>query len=133
MSTSLAASQTVNKASTGTSVGSSGSPVSQGSIVTFSASVLAVAPGAGTSTWTVTFKDGSTMLGSKMLSSGQMTFSTSGLAAGTHANTASYGGDGNFPSYRAAEPARTTWAAPTSRAATLWASASPTPALAART
>jgi hypothetical protein len=46
---------------------------------------------------TVTFMDGSTMLGSTSLSNGIATFSITTLGAGTHALTASYRGDGtNF-------------------------------------
>src|SRR5262249_1369117 len=43
----------------------------------------------------VTFKDGSTTLGTGSLASGQATFTTSSLAAGSHSLTAVYGGDTN--------------------------------------
>ena len=67
--------------------------------VTFTATVQASAPGSGTPTGTVTFKDITTVLGTGTLTgSGQATFSTSALAVGTHAITASYGGDNNFTS-----------------------------------
>src|SRR5439155_5855181 len=64
--------------------------------VTFTATVSAVAPGAGTATGTVTFKDGATTLGTGSLSSGQATFTTTSLAAASHSITAVYNGDGNF-------------------------------------
>src|SRR5437867_3590260 len=68
-----------------------------GQPVTFTATVPATRPGAGTPTGTVTFKDGSSTLGTGTLdSSGQATFVTSTLAVGSHSITASYGGDASF-------------------------------------
>src|SRR5439155_7590842 len=96
-STSTALSQTVNKANTTTAVTSSPNPSVFGQSVTFTATVSAVAPGAGSPTGTVTFKDGATTLGTGTLSGGQATFSASSLSAGGHATiTAVYGGDANF-------------------------------------
>src|SRR5439155_1945416 len=61
------------------------------------ASVTGTEPGAGTPSGTVTFQDGATPLGTGTLnSSGQAMFSTSALAAGTHAITAVYAGDTTF-------------------------------------
>ena len=55
------------------------------------------APGAGTPTGTVTFSEGTTMLGTGTLdSNGQSTFSTSSLALGSNMITAVYSGDTNF-------------------------------------
>jgi len=68
-----------------------------GQSVTFTATVTAKSPGAGTATGTVTFKDGSSTLGTGTLdSSGQAMFTTSTLAVGPHSITASYGGDATF-------------------------------------
>jgi parallel beta-helix repeat protein/predicted outer membrane repeat protein len=67
-----------------------------GQNVTFTATVAPAAPGAGTPTGTVTFKDGATVLGTAPLSGGVATFSTSALAIGVHTITANYGGDANF-------------------------------------
>jgi len=68
-----------------------------GQAVTFTATVKAKSPGAGTPTGTVTFKDGPSTLGTGTLnSSGQALFMTSTLAVGSHSITASYGGDANF-------------------------------------
>src|SRR5439155_702363 len=68
-----------------------------GQPVTFTATVTAKSPGAGTPTGTVTFKDGSITLGTGTLNgSGQATFTTSTLAVGSHSITASYGGDASF-------------------------------------
>ncbi len=67
-----------------------------GTSVTFTATVTPVG-GGGIPTGTVTFKDGSTTLGTGALNgAGVATFSTSALAAGTHSITAVYGGSGSF-------------------------------------
>jgi hypothetical protein len=90
-STSSALTQTVNGASTSTSLGSSPNPSSYGQSVTFTATVTS---GSGTPTGTVTFKDGSTTIGTGSLNgSGVATFSTSSLSLGGHSITAVYGGD----------------------------------------
>src|SRR6202008_421471 len=88
--------QAVNKADTATTVTSSVNPSVFGQSVTFTATVSAVAPGAGTPIGTVTFLDGGSPIGTGTLSGGIATFSTSALAAGSHTITTSYGGDGNF-------------------------------------
>src|SRR5262249_58437238 len=54
------------------------------------------APGSGTPTGTVTFLDGTTVLGTGSLSGGTASFSTAALSVSGHSITASYGGDGNF-------------------------------------
>ena len=65
--------------------------------MTFTATVTAASPGSGTPTGSVTFYDGTTILGTGSLrGSGTATFTTSSLAVGTHAITAVYGGDANF-------------------------------------
>ncbi|WP_276208003.1 Ig-like domain-containing protein, partial [Streptomyces malaysiense] len=66
----------------------------QGKILT--ATVSAVAPGAGTPTGTVSFFDGATLLGTGTLSGGTASFTTGGLSVGAHSLTAVYGGDGDF-------------------------------------
>jgi ELWxxDGT repeat protein len=82
---------------TTTTVTSSANPAVVGTTITFTASVVANAPGAGKPTGTVTFKDITTVLGASTLNAaGQATFTTSALAVGTHAITASYAGDTNF-------------------------------------
>src|SRR5262249_30254729 len=89
--TTAALTQTVNKAATGTTLGSSATVVTAGQPVTFTAAVAAVPPGAGLPTGSVTFRDGTTTLGTGSLStSGGVTaasFSTKGLAVGTHSIT----------------------------------------------
>ena len=96
-STSSTLTQVVNKANTTTTVVSSLNPSILGQVVTLTATVSAILPGAGTQTGTVTFKDGSTVLGTGVLSAaGVATFLTSSLSVGPHVITAVYGGDLNF-------------------------------------
>ena len=65
--------------------------------MTFTATVAPVSPGAGTPTGTVTFKDGTTVLGTGTLdASGRATFTTSSLGVGNHSITAVYGGNTNY-------------------------------------
>ena len=66
-------------------------------MLTLTASVTAIAPGAGTPTDLVTFFDGTTVLGTATLdSSGTTVFSTSALGVGSHSITVSFSGDTNF-------------------------------------
>ena len=96
-STSTAVAFMVNKANTSTSVSASANPSTYGQSVTFTASVAANAPGAGTPTGTVTFMDGSATLGTGTLNaSGVATLAMSSLAGGTHAISVIYAGDTNF-------------------------------------
>ena len=97
ISTSAPLSQTVAQANTVTSLTSSKNPSSSGESVTFTATVLPVAPGAGIPSGGVTFKDGSTTLGTMTLNAtGQAAFTTNALVLGPHSITASYSGDANF-------------------------------------
>jgi hypothetical protein len=94
--TSTALTQVVNQASTTTTLTSSANPALPNQAITLTATVAAAAPGSGTPTGTVTFRDGTTVLGTGTVNSGQATFTTSTLAAGSHTITAAYGGDTNF-------------------------------------
>jgi hypothetical protein len=96
-SSSAALSQTVNQASTIIDLTPSVNPSVFGQSVTFTANVAAVAPGSGTPSGIVTFKDGSTTLGTGTLNaSGVATFSTTALSVAAHSITTVYGGDGNI-------------------------------------
>jgi hypothetical protein len=75
---------------TSTSLAASVNPSVFGQAVTFTATVTSTTP--GTISGTVTFKDGVTVLGSGLISSGKATFVTSALAAGSHSITAVYSG-----------------------------------------
>jgi len=92
------AGETVNKASTTTSLTSSANPSIINQTVTFTATVGVVAPGAGAPTGSISFSDDATNLGTVSLVNGQATFTTSTLAVGPHSITASYGGEGGFNS-----------------------------------
>src|SRR5207248_1290652 len=81
-------------AATTVALRSSVNPAVTGHAVTFTATVAAVAPGGGTPTGTVTFKDGNAVLGTVAVGTGgTATFTTSFAAAGGHAITAVYSGD----------------------------------------
>src|SRR5206468_230390 len=88
--------QTVDKASSTSTLASSANPVVFGQPVIFTNTVSAVSPGAGTPTGTVTFNDGATPLATNTLSSGKAIYTNAALAVGSHSITAVYNGDGNF-------------------------------------
>ncbi len=91
-----AAPQVVNSDATTTTVTSSVNPSAHNQAVTFSARVVANAPGTATPTGTVTFKDGTRTLGSASLSAGQASFTISNLKKGSHQITVVYGGSSSF-------------------------------------
>jgi len=93
-STSAVLKQTVNKAGSSTSLVSTPNPSTVGQTVTFTATVKAAT--SGTPTGTVTFKDGTTTIGTGALSAGKATFKTSKLAKGIHSITAVYGGSTSY-------------------------------------
>jgi hypothetical protein len=93
-SSSSAVGQVINKAQTTTTLASSSNPSTHGSSVKFTATVHASS--GPTPTGSVTFKDGSTTLGTGAINgSGVATFSTTTLAVGTHSITAAYPGTAN--------------------------------------
>jgi tetrahydromethanopterin S-methyltransferase subunit E len=95
-STSLGVSESIQQAATKTKLSGPSTAVSFGQTVTLKAQVTAVAPGAGTPTGTVTFMEGSTVLGTGTLVNGIATFQTRTLSKGTHTITAVYNDDSNF-------------------------------------
>jgi hypothetical protein len=95
-STSATLSQTVNLASTSTYVTSNHNPALDGQAITFTATVTSTF--SNTPTGTVSFDDGSNVLGTGTVSvvNGSYQASvTSTLAVGSHSITAVYSGDGN--------------------------------------
>ena len=81
---------------TTTTLSASSTTISAGSSVTFTATVAA-SGGSGTPTGTVTFMEGTTMLGTGALSAtGVATYATTALPTGSDSITAVYGGDSNF-------------------------------------
>jgi hypothetical protein len=126
-SDSAAVAVTVNPAATTVALKSSVNPAVTGQAVTFTATVAAVAPGAGTPTGTITFRDGNTVLGTVAVGTGgKATFTTSFAVAGGHTITASYSG---APAFVGSSQTLTEQvnAAPTRKATTtsLFASANP--------
>jgi hypothetical protein len=89
-SVSAALAQTVNKAPTTVTLTSSASTAIASQPVIFT---VRVSPSSATGS--VTFLDGGKSMGSLTLNAGTATFSTTALALGAHAITASYGGDAN--------------------------------------
>jgi hypothetical protein len=75
---------------------SSANPQLPGSNVTFTATISAVAPGAGTPSGTVNFRIDGSILGSGALSGGSATFTTNNLALGSHTVVAEYAGSTDF-------------------------------------
>jgi VCBS repeat-containing protein len=89
--------QTVNKASTTSTVGSSSNPSVFGQPVILTATIAAAAPGAGTPSGTVIFKDGGVALSTNTLNgSGQAAITNSSFSVATHLITVEYGGSANF-------------------------------------
>ncbi len=71
-------------------------PSQFGQPVTIDVTVAAAYPGSGTPSGSVLFDDGGTFLSSVALSNSTASLTLSDLAAGSHAITASYQGDGDF-------------------------------------
>jgi len=87
---------TVTQSLTVGAIASSVNPALPGANVTFTMTLGAVAPGAGTPSGTVNFRIDGSVLGSGTLSGGVATFSTNNLALGSHTVGAEYAGDLNF-------------------------------------
>lgn len=85
--------QTVNIATTMTTLVSSQNPSVFGQSVTFTATVNSAG---GTPTGLVEFYDGATLLGSDMLTNGSSSLTSSGLPIGAHSITARYSGTESF-------------------------------------
>jgi hypothetical protein len=95
--TSASLSQDVQQASSRTTIRSSQNPSTSGANVTFTATVRAAAPATGYPPGSVTFRDGTTVLGTVPLSStSTATLSTASLAVGTHSMTAAYSGSAGY-------------------------------------
>ncbi len=83
--------QTVVSATTITTLTSSANPSTVGNSITLT---TVVSPALATGT--VTFEDGTTVLGTGTLKGGTAAFSTTALNVGSHSLTAVYGGDSNY-------------------------------------
>jgi hypothetical protein len=93
-------SQTVNGIATSTAIASSANPSTYGQAVTFTATVTPSDPALDSPDGTVTFTDGTTVLGTAPVAmgsgTGTATLTVSSLAAGDHAVTATYSGSALF-------------------------------------
>jgi len=116
-STSNTVSVTVNKASTSTALTVTPNPSVYGGSVTFTATVTSST--AGTPTGSVTFLDGSTVLGTGPVSGGMATYATTTLGLGSHSITAVYGGDTSFSTSTSPAVTQTVNQASTSTALTV--------------
>jgi hypothetical protein len=93
-----------NRGGTRTTLTASANPAGLDQSVTFTATVTPTVPGNGTPGGTVTFLDGGIPLAVVPLDgAGQASFTTSGLATGSHAIGAAYAGDGTFVTSTPAE------------------------------
>ena len=98
-STSAALTQTINQGATATALTSSVNPSVSGESVSYAASVKAVAPAAGTPSGAVAFFDGAFGIAgcsAQPLVAGTASCNVIYAGVGTHAVTATYGGDPNF-------------------------------------
>src|SRR5947199_10599184 len=91
------------------------SPTVNGQPATFVASVQS-GNYSGTPTGTITFSDGSTILGMETLSNGSAQFTASGLVVGAHPISASYSGDANFQPASSSQVTANVWRANTTTA-----------------
>ncbi len=95
-SKSLIVDETIGQSPTKTTLSSSRKSSTYGQSVTFSATVSATGRGKAVPVGSVTFLDGSKILGTMPLSAGKASFKTSVLAAGTHTIRVVYNGNGSF-------------------------------------
>ena len=86
---------TVSQASTATTVSFTPTSPVIGQSITISASVIALSPGGGSPTGTVTFMNGSTQIGTGTLSNGSTSITTT-LPAGTTTISTVYSGDADY-------------------------------------
>jgi hypothetical protein len=115
--TSIAATLTeeVDQDSTVTTLTSSPNPSTVGQPVTITATVTASAPGTGNPTGSVVFYVDGTAVGTAPLDSSvdsRAVYTTTGLTVGTHASTATYGGDAGYVGSAAAASADSQVVAP---------------------
>lgn len=94
-STSNAVSQVVTKAATSTALTSFENPTIFGNSTLLTAT-LTVTSGSGTPTGTITFKNGTTTIGTGTVSGNIATLSISNLSVGVNSLTATYNGDASF-------------------------------------
>ncbi len=104
-------SQSVYPDPTTTTISSTAASTDLGQAITFTATVTADSPGAGTPAGSVEFEDLNTGndLGSVMLAAQSASVTVSSLVAGTHVITAIYSGESNFQMSTASPARRSPW------------------------
>ena len=95
-STSPVFSETVNQASTTTTLTPTANPSTTGQDVIFTADVAAVAPGGGVPNGSVTFYNGTTALSTATLNAGVAIYSTSSSTLGSYSIKAEYSGNTDY-------------------------------------
>ena len=88
--------QTVSHDATTSALTASPGSTIYGQNVTLTATVSANAPGSGTPTGTVSFYDGTTVIGTATLAAGTASFTDPSLSAATHSLSVQYSGDADF-------------------------------------
>lgn len=86
----------LNQGGTAVALSGSSASINAGQSETLTAAVTATMSGRPAPTGTVSFYDGSALLGVAPVTSGSATFTAGNLAVGTHSFTSSYSGDTNF-------------------------------------
>jgi hypothetical protein len=86
----------LNQGGTTAAITASAASINVGDSETLTATFSPTMSGRPAPLGTVSFYDGSTLLGAAQLAGGNAAFSMTGLSAGSHNFTASYGGDANF-------------------------------------
>jgi hypothetical protein len=104
--------QVITPQTTTTTLTTSLTPAPQGQSITLTATVNGTGTSSFTPGGTVTFFDGSTVLGTSTVSGGTATLSTSTLPPGKHSLTAVYSGDTNFVTSTSAPLAQVVTATP---------------------
>ncbi|MGI9242545.1 MAG: Ig-like domain repeat protein [Verrucomicrobiales bacterium] len=94
--TSTVLQQVVERSASQSSIETSSNPAAFGEEITFTATVMAAPPGAGTPTGSVDFLIGGTSAGTRPLVGGSAEIVVSNLSVGSHSVTIEYGGSGDF-------------------------------------
>lgn len=98
-SSSAATAVTVSKADTSLALNTTGSPTDYGQTVTFTVPISVTAPGAGSPSGNIEFRDNGTLIATQPLIAGEATLSINSLPVNSgnpHPITATYTGSGNY-------------------------------------
>jgi len=103
-----------NQGGNSVSLSADSTSIVQGATVSFTAGIESTWPSRPVPTGTVSFYDNGTLLTTEAVSGGSASYSTSGLAAGSHAISVSYSGDENYNPHSSAAQVSVTVATPVS-------------------